>query len=82
MVLFTLIKYVLAFFVGYMVFIVSGPLMEMLRYENPMWDDMPTWMQAWGDQQYGIWILFIILIAAVILIAGIAEANRNRALES
>ena len=81
MVLFTLIKYVLAFFVGYMVFITAGPLMEMLRYENPMWDDMPTSMQAWGDQQYGIWILFIVLIAAVIIIAGIAEANRNRALE-
>lgn len=82
MVLFTLVKYVLAFFVGYMVFIVSGPLMEMLRYENPMWDDMPTYMQAWGDQQYGIWILFAVLIAAVILIAGIAEANRNRNLET
>ena len=82
MALFTLVKYVLAFFVFYIIFILSGPMMEMMRYENPIWDGMPTWMQAWGDQEYGIWILFIVIGAAVIFIAGIAEANRNRNLEA
>lgn len=81
MALFTLIKYVLGFFVGFLVFIVSGPVQYMLRYQNPMWDSMPTFMQAWGDQEYGIWVLFIVIIAAVLVIAGINEANKNRALE-
>lgn len=81
MALFTLIKYVLGFFVGFMVFIVSGPVLYLLRYQNDMWDNMPVSMQAWGDQEYGIWILFIVIIAAVLVIAGINEANKNRNLE-
>lgn len=82
MALFTLIKYVLGFFVGFLIFIVSGPLNYMLRYANPMWDNMPTFMQAWGDQEYGIWVLFIVIIAAVLVVAGINEANKNRNLEA
>lgn len=82
MALFTLIKYVLGFFVGFLVFIVAGPLQYMLRYQNQMWDDMPTFMQAWGDQMYGIWVLMIIIIAAVLVVAGINEANKNRNLEA
>ena len=82
MALFTLIKYVLGFFVGFLVFIVAGPLQYMLRYQNQMWDDMPTFMQAWGDQMYGIWVLMIIIIAAVLVVAGINEANNNRNLEA
>jgi len=80
--MFTLIKVALAFFVGYMVYIVSGPVIKMLRYDNSTWDTMPTWMQAWGDQMYGIWILFAVLIAATIIVFGIAESNRNRNLEA
>lgn len=82
MALFTLIKYVLGFFVGFLVFIVAGPLQYMLRYQNQMWDDMPTFMQAWGDQMYGIWVLMIVIIAAVLVVAGINEANKNRNLEA
>lgn len=82
MVFFTLIKYVLGFFVGMIVFILSGPLIMKMRYENPMWDNMPTFMQAFGDQEYGIWILFILIMAGVLALAGIAEANRNRNLEA
>jgi len=47
-----------------------------------MWYGMPTWMNAHGDQLYGVWVLFIIIIAAVIIYAGINEANRNRNLEA
>ena len=82
MALFTLIKYVLGFFVGFLVFIVAGPLQYLLRYQNTMWDNMPTFMQAWGDQMYGIWVLMIVIIAAVLVIAGINEANKNRNLEA
>lgn len=84
MVLFTLIKYVLAFFFGYFVLIVVGPVVFMTRdpETNPMWKNMPISMIAFGDQTYGIWILFVVVIAVVIIIAGIAEANRNRNLEA
>lgn len=81
MALFTLIKYVLGFFVGFLIFIVSGPLQYLLRYQNDMWDSMPTSMQAFGDQMYGIWVLMIVIIGAVLVIAGINEANKNRNLE-
>lgn len=80
--LFTIIKYVLAFFFAYTVFIIFGPVVFQTRYENPMWDTMPTWMNAHADQLYGVWVLFIVIIAAVIIYAGINEANRNRNLEA
>lgn len=82
MALFTLLKYVLGFFVGMMIFILAGPLEYMLRYENDMWEDMPAGMQAFGDQMYGLWIMFVVIIAAVLVVAGIAEANKNRNLEA
>ena len=82
MAMYTLIKYVLAWFIGNVIFIIMGPMQKMLRYDNPMWDNMPNWMNAWADQIYGIWILFNLLMAATIVVAGIAEANRNRSLEA
>lgn len=82
MALFTIIKYALAFFIGYLVFIILGPFIFGLRYENPMWDDMPLEMTAFGDIEYGIWVLMSILIAAVVLLAGISEANRQRNVEA
>lgn len=81
MAFYTLIKYVLAFFVGFFIFITAGPVMYDMRYTNSMWDDMPTDMQAYGDMQYGIWVLFIVVIVGIIVIAGINEANKNRAID-
>jgi hypothetical protein len=84
LVLFTLIKYVLAFFFGYLVFSLVAPVVFMTRdvETNPMWEGLPISMLAFGDQSYGIWILFTIIIAVVIIIAAISEANRNRNLEA
>jgi hypothetical protein len=82
MAMYTIIKYVLAWFIGNIIFIIMGPMEKMLRYDNPMWDNMPTWMNAWGDQIYGIWVLFNVLMAATMIIAGITEANRSRSLEN
>lgn len=84
MVLFTLVKYVLAFFFGYLVFALIAPVVFMTRdvETNPMWEGLPISMLAFGDQSYGIWILFTIIIAVVIIIAAVAEANRNRNLEA
>jgi len=84
LVLFTLVKYVLAFFFGYLVFSLVAPVVFMTRdpETNPMWQDLPISMLAFGDQSYGIWILFAVIIAVVIIIAGVAQANRNRNLEA
>ena len=81
MAMFTIIKYASGFFFGYTVFIIFAGLMFPIRYENPMWDGMPTHMIAFADQLYGVWILFAVLIAAVLIIFGINEANKNRSLE-
>lgn len=78
----TIIKYVFGFAFGYIVYMLLGPVVYKTRYENSQWDDMPTNILAFGDQMYGIWILFIIVIAAVILLASIMEADRHRALQS
>lgn len=78
---FTIVKYGLAFFFGFLIFITFGPVVYQTRYENASWDALPVWMQATGDQIYGIWILFIPIIAAVIVYGAVVEANRNRNLE-
>jgi len=84
MALFTLVKYVLGFFFGYIVFTLTAPVVFMTRdpATNPQWEGLPVFMLAFGDQTYGIWILFSVIIAVVIIIFGIAEANRNRNLEA
>jgi hypothetical protein len=82
MAMFTIIKYALAFFFAYLIFITLGPVVYQTRYANSSWDALPVWMQAHGDTLYGIWILFLVIIAAVIIFAGINEARRNRNLEA
>lgn len=81
MAMFSIIKYGLAFYFAYLIFITLGPVVYQTRYANSSWDSLPPWMQAHGDQLYGIWILFIVIIAIVIVYAGINEARRNRAIE-
>lgn len=81
MAMWTIIKFVMAIFFGYLAYIVLGPAVFSSRYENSQWDSMPVFMQAFGDQMYGIWILFIVILGAVLIYAGINEANRNRNIE-
>lgn len=81
MAMWTIIKFVMAIFFGYLAYIVIGPMVKISRYDNSQWDDMPVFMQAFGDQMYGIWILFIIILGAILIYFGINEANRNRNLE-
>lgn len=82
MALWTILKLALGFFFGYLLFITLGPVVYQTRYENASWDDMPVWLQAHGDQIYGIWILVIVVVAAVLIFAGISEARRNRNVEA
>lgn len=78
----TIIKYALVFAFGYIVFMLLGLVVYKTRYANPQWDDMPTSVIAFGDQVYGIWILFIPIIAAIILLSAWAAADRSRAVTS
>lgn len=76
----TIIKYILAIFFGSIMFMFLGNIVYQTRYENSMWDDMPANILAFGDQEYGIWILYgIITIIAIVVLAVYNEANRNRA---
>ena len=77
----TVIKFVLSFALGYIVYMIFSPIIFQTRYENSMWDDMPVSIQAWGDQIYGIWILIIIIIAGIISLVAWSESNRQRALQ-
>lgn len=79
MALVTVVKFILTFAIGYMIFIFLGPLVYESRYGMGLWDDLPTNMQAYGDNLYGIWILMVIIIAAVILITAWREAERKAA---
>ena len=75
----TLLMYVIVFVVAYATYALFTPIMYTTRYENAMWDKMPASVIAFGDQIYGIWALIAIIIAAVILMAAWANANRARA---
>jgi energy-converting hydrogenase Eha subunit A len=78
----TIIKYVLIFAFGYIVYMLLGLIVYKTRYENPQWDNMPTSIIAFGDQAYGVWILFIPIIAAIILLSAWAASDRSRAVAS
>lgn len=75
----TLLMMVIVFVVGYATYALFTPIIYQTRYENAMWDDMPSNIQAFGDQMYGIWALVAIIIAAIILMAAWNSANRARA---
>lgn len=72
-------KYVLGFVLGYIAFMLLTPLMADLRYANPLWDNMPVSILAFGDQIHGLWLMLAVVIAAIIIITGYAEATRARA---
>lgn len=75
----TIAKYALAFVLGYLVYMLLSPIMADVRYENPMWDDMPVSILAFGDQIHGLWLMLAVIIAAVILLAAFSESSRARA---
>lgn len=74
-----MIKYVFTFAFAFMIFILFGYLVYQMRYENSFWDDMPANMLAFGDQTYGIWLLIIPIIAAILIITAWREAERKAA---
>lgn len=72
----TIALFAFAFVVGFLMFMLFTPIMADLRYANPMWDDMPTTILAFGDQMHGIWLMLSVVIAAIIVITGISQGMR------
>lgn len=62
-----------------MLFILLGPLVFDSGYKNPLWNNMPTSELAFRDQTYGIWVLVIVIVAAILLITAWREAERRAA---
>ena len=79
MALVTVVKFILEFFFAYVFYILLGPLVKATRYDTGQWANMPTSVLVFGDNVYSIWLLFIIIIAAVLIITVYREAERRAA---
>ena len=78
----TVVKFILAVAFGYLIYYFFSPLLYQTRYENSMWEGLPTNILAYGDQIHGIWLLIGVVIIAVAVFAAYNEADRNRALSA
>lgn len=76
-----ILKFVLTFALAFAMFMIATPLITDMRYNNSMWDDMPTNVLAFGDQMHGIWLLFSLVIAVMLILLLFSEANRTRAVQ-
>lgn len=79
MALVTVIKFVLTFAFAFVLFILFGPLVYEAGYKNSLWNNLPTSELAFRDQTYGIWMLIIVIVAAILLITVWREAERKAA---
>lgn len=77
-----IVKFVLSFALAFALFMIATPLLTDLRYANPMWDDMPTNVLAFGDQMHGIWLLFALVIAVMLILLLFGESSRTRAIST
>lgn len=75
----TVIKFFLTFALGYMIYEILGPLVKTTRYDTGQWSNMPTSVLVFGDNEYSIWILFIVIIAGVLILTAWREAERRAA---
>ena len=75
-----ILKFVLTFALGFGLFMFATPIVTDLRYNNSMWDDMPTNILAFGDQIHGIWLLLSLVIAAMLVLLLLSEASNKRAI--
>ena len=75
----TIVLFVLTFAIGFALYMIVTPIVTDARYNNSMWNDMPTNVLALGDQIHGIWLLFILVIAGMIVLMGFQRASNARA---
>lgn len=74
-----IVKFVLTFALGFGLFMFVTPLLTDLRYNNPLWDNMPSDVLAFGDTIHGIWLLFSLVIGAMLVLLLFSEASNKRA---
>ena len=79
MALVTVVKFVMTFAFAYIIFIFLGPIVYQMGYSNTMWKNLPVSELAFRDQTYGIWVLVIVIVAAILLITAWREAERKAA---
>lgn len=75
----TILLFVLSFAIGFALYMILTPIVTETRYNNHMWDEMPTNVLALGDQIHGIWLLFILVIAGMLVLMGFQRASNARA---
>jgi len=75
----TVIKFVMTFAFAYVLFILFGLLVYQMGYNNSQWNMMPVSELAFRDQTYGIWVLVIVIVAAILLITAWRESERKAA---
>ncbi len=74
MAMITIVLFVFAIVFGYLAYMLFTPILADVRYENAMWDDMPTDVLAFGDQIHGIWLMIGVVIIAIAVMTGISKA--------
>ena len=78
MALVLIIKFVLSLFVGYLIFMFMSPILYEIRYNSPgLWANVSPSLLAIADQWYGAWLMMSVIIAAVLILWGFANANRK-----
>ena len=75
----TILLFVLSFAIGFALYMILTPIVTESRYGNSMWDEMPTNVLALGDQIHGIWLLFILVIAGMLVLMSFQRASNARA---
>ena len=74
MAMITIVLFVFAIVFGYIGYMLFTPIIADVRYANPMWDDMPTDVLAFGDQIHGIWLLLGVMIITIAVMSGISKS--------
>ena len=75
----TILFFVLSLSIGFGLYMITTPIVTEVRYNNHMWDDMPTNVLALGDQIHGIWLLFILVIVGMVVLMAYQRASNARA---
>ena len=82
MALVLIIKFVLAVFVAMLTYMFMTPILYEIRYgQSGLWANVSTENKAIADQFYGALIMMAVVVVAVLILWGFANANRQRAEE-
>ena len=78
MALVLIIKFVVSMFVAFLIFMFMSPILYQIRYGTPsLWANVDSSLLAIADQWYGAWLMMAVVIAAILVLWGFANANRK-----